>query len=363
MTDPASHGAAAPFKLEKRLRPRGDFTSAGQVARAQLIEEISAREGTRPAPEGLPRFTIVYRADFREVERRAAQRAKEAGEQFTWRDAVNARRTENPILKPFQIPFPFPLPEGPKPEELIPKLPWPPRREAWFERLQDLTRRALPQSGGCYPDLYEVTPWQLCPGLETSLYGTCFGDSPGTVLLEVASGDTVVSLIVGTWTSTYIHAWLSPSLTGLRPHQGTIWVVTASGDPSNAYPARFRPVQALSRTGLQVDILAGPFGYPVTGPPVNDPPNLELLAGQTLGDADFEITSVQRSHQGDGHSELVAPFALGQSLAQGLHVGLGSFDRATIDITYTCQGPLGLTPPDVRDLGIWSFLGDTGCSA
>jgi hypothetical protein len=192
------------------------------------------------------------------------------------------------------------------------------------------------------------------------LYGTCFGDTPGRVLMEVAQGQ-VVDLEIQNWGSTYIYTAMSPDLTAMRSFQGAgIWVVTSSGDTSNTHPAQFRPERSTFAAQLIASRTGGRLGWP---PPGTNTPDSVFLEGQTLGDAAFSIFSVTLRHEGGGYSEKVAPMAGVQNLAQGVHIGLRAYEECTITLTYNCLGPRGLNPPAISGLGAWGFVGDMLCDA
>jgi hypothetical protein len=342
-----------PYPIPAELKPRAGYSGPGLQAREESVRKYAslAPGELLKCDSGTP-FSIVYRRDYSESLKKLGSGRSPDALTPTAADVVHARGRTPPqyrIAEDLCPPFPNPIEW---------KLPFP--RGAVYEkeivdRIKQL-HELLPNRGSSPPPDLDSAPSQLQPGWGATLIGTYFGAGAGRVVTEVADG-TSIDLIVSSWTETRVEAYLDPDLGGLRPHPGRIWIVTAGHVTSNWRASEFLPVLSLSVAFDGICVNAGAAGYPVTSWPYNDPENLTIRDGQSLGDADFEITNVNHWHEGEGHSELVAPNAGGQSLAQGVHIGLGSFEDGCAEIMYTVAGPRGISPPAITGL-TWGFLRD-----
>jgi hypothetical protein len=135
----------------------------------------------------------------------------------------------------------------------------------------------------------------------------------------------------------------------LRPYYGKIWLQTGEGITSNVWPMMYYPIYSEYLAGWTKRVSGGLFGKGVTK---------TFLQNRMLGDGDFTVRLTTRHHSGDGWSELRYPYASGQSLAQGWHIGVDAFDEAHMTIWYHVYGPKGIDPPYVPELGAWGYSGD-----
>ncbi len=204
--------------------------------------------------------------------------------------------------------------------------------------------------GVCEPDIDTISPLEVKPGYAVELWGSCFGPSQGKVLFEIKH-DAVVELEVSYWDATHIWATLN-RLYGdlaLRPYYGRIWIQTGGGQTSNAWPMMFSPLRSAYYASWTKWISGGAFGDSGDGICCN---------GVTLQDPDFQIIHVDCTHWGEGHAELKAPTAGGTSYSQGWHYGIPWWDHGGFSIGYQVNGPKGIDPPYVQQLGPWGWLGD-----
>lgn len=350
-----------PYSCPKGLLPRKGLSKAGAEVWAAVLRDVveSRAKGLVPHFNG-PLHDVITFPDTGRALEEAARNAESEGRQLTWPEAQTIRQRARIGSNPppgFDIPRP---PEGFDPTEWVPKTPWPPRREIIVERIQQRLTAALPMAVGCYPDIFELTRYDVCPGSVTGIIGFCFGATPGQVLFEIAT-DQVIQLEIISWTDTRIDAAPAVGLTGLRPHNGRVWVVTAAGDASNDIVLRFHPMRVLRVAETSFTVTAGALGYP---PPWGADPLANLkpfLNGRVLNDADFTIEFAEVHHEGAGHGEARAPHASGQSLAQGWHLGLEAFDQGTMRFLYRCVGPRGIPAPFFAELGPWVVFGEVGC--
>jgi hypothetical protein len=353
-----------PYPTPEKLKPRVGYSELGFQARKKLVHKYGSAlpDDFLKVDKEQSTFSVVFQKNYSSALSEMIVASKKAGRMLTARDLMHVRAGGKPrifILEGICPPLPEPDPGG----------KWEiPTRTFWQKQIDEFIKQELEtehEIGGVKPipipspDL-DSAPNSLCPGSRAVLTGSSFGNNEGRVLMTVASGQSI-DLIISSWSETRIDAYLDPNLSGLRRYGGEIWVVTARRITSNAKDITFRPMLAYHIAFDGICVQAGPWGYPVTEWPVNDPENLTVNNGQSLGDSDFEIINVNHWHEGDGHSELVEPHASGQSLSQGIHIGLSAFERGCAEIMYTIQGPRGIAPPSVSELE-WGFLGDGPCS-
>jgi hypothetical protein len=328
-----------PYRTPEDMKPRSGYSKEGLQAREERIRkygsltpaELMKRDNETP-------FSIVYRRDYSEALKKLMAGRRDTSPTFA--DVARARGRAKPqyriaeefcpVPPPFEWKFPFP--RGAAYEREI------------VDRIKQLHQ--VPMGPGTpSPDL-DTAPTGLLPGSSGSLTGTYFGASAGRVIMEVAE-ETVVDLIVSSWTETRVDAFLDPDLRGLRPHSGRIWIVREDHRSSNALPCRFQPILSLWAVWDGICAVAGPLGFSE---------DLPIRSGEVLGDSDFTIrTPVTHVHDGEGHSNLVAPFAGGQLLEQGIHIGLDAGEECCAEIMYAMDGPRGVSPPAVSGL-TWSLI-------
>jgi hypothetical protein len=218
--------------------------------------------------------------------------------------------------------------------------------EAYYAELQ----QAIAALGACVPDIDQVWQSSIRPGGAADINGTCFGPSQGKVLLEV-SAQHVIELEVYSWTDTQVIATVNPIVAEvpLRPHYGKIWLQTGGGATSNVWPIMYYPIYSWYLGSWTKHVFGGVWGSSKNG---------TFLKNRNLGDGDFTLERVDRTHWSDGWSELRYPYAGGQSLQQGWHIGVSAWDHAYMKLTYVVLGPKGISPPYISELGGWGWLGD-----
>lgn len=358
---PNEHESGDRFIIPRPLRsgekPRSSISETGLAARVAVSLEGFRHTEPAEASRHTPLLSVISEWGNRAATDAVAAAAAKEGRDPLWRDLERAFLTDRSrATAPTDIGRPDP-PIGSIPKDLIPGFPWPPTREPTMERLQRLLDDWINRGIGCYPDLDEVTPFSVCPGRFVQLRGTCFGDTPGQVLYNIAPNNQIVDLEILSWSQTEIEATLATDISGLRPFDGRMWMIDASGRQSNDFPVSFRPMLVLHFATMGIQVRAGLLGFPGPG----DPDTSIALDGQTLDDADFDIERTESTHTGEGWSELRAPHASGQSLSQGWHMGLASRETGTIQILYRLKGPRGIQPPTIARLSPWGMLGEVGC--
>lgn len=200
------------------------------------------------------------------------------------------------------------------------------------------------------PDLDQVSEAYARPGGVVWLYGTCFGPSQGKVLLELTNG-RVIELDVRRWSETFIDAYVNPIIAQvpLRPHYGSLWIITGAGDTSNVWPIQYMPVYS--------EYIAQ-WTRNLRGHGAGSHEDDVFLRDCGLGDPDFSIIQVDHRHSGSGWSEKRYPFAGGRDMAQGYHIGVSWAGLARMTLLYAVRGPKGIDPPYIEPLGTWTWLGD-----
>lgn len=186
-----------------------------------------------------------------------------------------------------------------------------------------------------YPHLESVSPSGVRPGSYVQLWGTCFGPPQGKVLLEVMSG-VLVELEVDEWTETRVTASLSPLISSVGSYSGRIWLRRADGARSLSRPMQFYPIYSYYLGNFDRDVYGGAVGKSIDD---------VAYPGEYLP-ADWTIHYMDVHSTGDGWSEARAPFAGGNSLAQGYHIGVEWYHTCHFEIWYHVLGPRGITPPD-----------------
>lgn len=224
------------------------------------------------------------------------------------------------------------------------------QRYAYYEAYYGELQQAVAALGACEPDIDQVSYSSIRPGGVADLNGTCFGPSQGKVLLEV-SAQHVIELEVTSWNDTRVVATVNPIVAEvpLRPHYGKIWLQTGNGTTSNVWPIMYYPIYSEYLASWTKHVFGGVWGSSKNG---------TFLEGHLLGDGDFTLDRVTRSHWSDGWSELRSPYAGGQSLEQGWHIGVSAAKHAYMKLTYVVVGPKGISPPYISELGGWGWLGD-----
>jgi hypothetical protein len=219
--------------------------------------------------------------------------------------------------------------------------------EAYYEILQEI----ILQIGTCIPDIDSTSVSTIRPGYNIELLGTCFGPSQGKVLFEIRQNE-LVELEVISWSETRVVARLNSIIAEvpLRPYYGSIWIQTGTGSTSNVWPLMYEPMYTVWAATWVRYVSGGLFGKSI---------NSVLLSNRHLGDTDFNIEEVDHNHQGDGWSKKQSPYAGGQSLAQGYHIGMRAFKHGHMSLMYMVKGPKGFTPTHIPTLGPWGFFYDT----
>lgn len=224
-------------------------------------------------------------------------------------------------------------------------------RDAYVEIYYPALQDRIQLQPSCNPDIDTISPFEIRPGRSINLNGTCFGQSQGKVLVEIASGK-VVELEVYLWTETQVKAYLNSIIAEvpLRPYYGKIWLQTGNGETSNFWPIMYYPIYSwYIAWGPKEHIFGGLFG--------NHKDDV-FLEDKILGDNDFNLEVVERHHHGSGWSKLTYPHASGQNMGQGYHMGVNAGKHANMSLLYRAYGPKGIYPPSFSDLGPWGWLGD-----
>jgi vacuolar-type H+-ATPase subunit H len=206
-------------------------------------------------------------------------------------------------------------------------------KEAFYSILDDYMK---PYPIPCLPDIDSLSKYQLRPGEIVEFNGVCFGSSLGKVMYEITPSGGTVELEVSSWTNTRVVAALSVYINGLRPYFGKIWLKRGDGKTSNIWPMQFIPLYRKYTGTWSRNLEGGWHGKSENGKAFED---------KQLNDADFSIFLVESNHSGDGWSELRYPFAGGQIVEQGYHIGVAAFNNANTNIFWSMKGPVGITPP------------------
>ena len=214
------------------------------------------------------------------------------------------------------------------------------------------------KSMGCIqPDIDQIDNTVLgsiIPGFNFNLIGTCFGSNRGKIFFEIKQGESV-ELEISSWSDTVIWCALSSSLEGVRPYLGRIWIQTSNGKTSNQWFLQFVPIYTEYVAVTTDPIICGPnlFGASCDDTFLKNNDEYEWI-----GDPDTFVLKVEKSHTGDGWSELRAPLAFGKNLAQGYHIGVGSCENAWVDLYYHIIGPKGVDHPQTVSISYIANLGD-----
>lgn len=222
--------------------------------------------------------------------------------------------------------------------------------EVYYRRWKAVRVGSLQRADGCTPDIDQISPFSISPGYSVELVGTCFGPSQGKVLAKISAA-SVIELEVLSWSDTRVVARVNRIIGDipLRPYYGKIWLMTGAGVASNTWPIQYYPVYGIWIAMWLKRVSGGVFGNSANG---------TLLAGAQMGDTDFTLERVERSHSGSGWSALRSPMASGQSMAQGWHIGVGAGRHAMMSLLYRVKGPKGIPPTYFSALGAWGYLGD-----
>lgn len=218
--------------------------------------------------------------------------------------------------------------------------------KAYYTMLQ----KNLKGLGPCEPDIDSISTFSIRPGGYLGLWGSCFGPSQGKVWLQL-SDQYCVELDVYQWYEMYICASLNPIIADvpLRPYYGSVWLVTGDGKISNVWPIMYEPIYSLWIATWTKDFNGGVWGYST---------DETFLENRNLGDPDFTVEWVENNHSGSGWSTLTSPTARDQSFAQGYHIGCDAFRSGHMELLYRVNGPKGIPPPEISELGPWGYLGD-----
>jgi hypothetical protein len=227
---------------------------------------------------------------------------------------------------------------------------------SWYEELE--TRVPIQVgAASCTTevDLDQISPTTIRPGEIVTLNGTCFGPIPGAVLLRILPDPqppdltfpNIVELQIYSWSSTRIEAYLPADFSGFQSAGCAMWVRTVDGYHSNALPVTFAARLSIWIATWGKSIFGGVWGASKSG---------VLLSGRVLGNANFSIEWTEGHNLEDGHSELQPPNASGQNLAQGWSIGVPAARHASLRILYRLEGPAGMDPPQVPELGGWGLL-------
>lgn len=217
----------------------------------------------------------------------------------------------------------------------------PPFKTEYYKVHQGLI--ALAQ-GGCDPDIDSLSNFTILPGAGVEIFGTCFDEPLGKVIMTVTPDDDTLELEVLSWSETYILAQMNHLVSSLRPNDGMIWIETRQGVESNAWPMHFVPSMSTWVWLESRDLGGGLFG---------DSENGSLFDDVFLNDIDFDIFEVRHEHDGDGWSEFRHPWAGDQKMEQGYHIGVAALDSANMDAFYFMKGPKGITPPSTASWDCW----------
>jgi hypothetical protein len=212
------------------------------------------------------------------------------------------------------------------------------------------------QDARAVPIITQLTRTDLSPGDVIGIYGDDLGeqativtddpDGPVKIPLQVLHTETVDS--PNGPSVVYLEAMVPPDLSGVRGKQDSvIWTNRSDGAFSNYLPIRFEPAHEYYYAVFDADLKSS-FGYPGVRDGV-------AAEGSFLADWGHRV-DVTLIHKGDGWSELRAPFADGQSLAQGFHIGNAWFEYSRIRIFYEVTSARGIPGP-VQSPGLSEWTG------
>ena len=309
-------------KMRRDEKPRKGRAKNVEKARANLMKDytqlVQQTKKLQPILEKHNKKVDAQLATKLEI---AAQKAHKKGKQFTSKER---REIETKMKTSYRSAH----------------------TEVYYKMLQKYVKKL----GPCEPDIDSVSPSTIQPGGQVFINGTCFGPSQGKVLLEITIGH-VIELEVTRWTDVEIIACINSIIAEvpLRQHYGKIWIQTGEGVTSNVWPMMYKPIYGWYWATWTKHVFGGVFGKSISR---------TFLKDRMLGDGDFYIERAERSHWGDGWSTKQSPYASGQSLAQGWHIGVSAFGHAYMNLGYCVYGPKGIYPPYISQLGPWSYLGD-----
>jgi hypothetical protein len=355
MHSPASARKRRLLSRKDAGSPRPNRSKIVEAARVDLLRNTGELVDRALKSQGrIDKFNAEDRPSARlKLVEEAHRRARKSGRFLTAAERFDIERLGSAGLPKDIGEPPIPIPE---------ELPWIPpefRKEFhWYDELQKRVAQIAQGSCTAEVDLDDVSPTTIRPGNLVTLSGTCFGDVPGAVLLRILPNPVpidltfpnIVELQISSWSSTRIEAFLPSDFGGFGPSDAGIWVRTLDGNHSAELPVTFAPRTWIWLAWWEKDVSGGAWGASKSG---------VLLSGRTLGNLSFSIEGTEAHTSGDGHGELQAPMAVGQSLAQGWHIGVEALDSARLNLLYRLSGPAEVDPPPVPELGSWGFLGES----